>query len=166
MKKIKGKKVTFSVVKRRLPTGRTATIDLVEHPGAGLIVPFLSPDKIIFLYQYRAVLDEYLYELPAGTLEKDEPVLACVKRELMEETGYAGRRFVRLGKIYPVPGYSNEVIYIYKAEGLIPAQAEKDRDEVIQPKVFNRSHVKALFKKGKIVDAKTICGLVMVGWLS
>lgn len=165
MKKIKGKKISFSVVQRRLPTGRMATLDLVEHPGAGLIVPFLSPDKLIFLRQYRAIFGRYLYELPAGTLENGESVLTCVKRELIEETGYAAGKFVRLGKIYPVPGYSNEVIHIYKADGLTPAHADKDSDEVIQPKVLSRSQVQALFKKRKIVDAKTICALAMAGWI-
>lgn len=138
---------------------------MIEHPGAGLIVPFLAKDKVIFLRQYRAVFGAYLYELPAGTLDKNESALVCVKRELVEETGYAAGRFVRLGKIYPVPGYSDEIIHIYKAEGLTPAYAEKDSDEVMTIRVFTRAQVKRLFKQGKIVDAKTICGLAMAGWL-
>ena len=84
--RIKGKKIIFSVVKRKLPTGKTAVLDLIEHPGAGLIVPFLAKDKVIFLRQYRAVFGAYLYELPAGTLDKSESALVCVKRELVEET--------------------------------------------------------------------------------
>jgi len=87
--------------------------------------------------------------------------LSCARRELAEETGFAASKFIRLGKIYPVPGYSNEVIFIYKAENLRPQKARKDEDEVLRPVIFSKNEIISLFKKRRIVDAKTICGMAL-----
>jgi len=163
--KIKGRKFTFCRTRRRLPNGVTAGLDYIEHPGAALIIPFLGRDRLIMLRQYRAVLGRYLYELPAGTLESGERPLACAKREIVEETGYAARRFKRLGLIYPVPGYSDEIIYIYQAGGLTRRSAAMDADEIITSRIFSRRDVSRMFRAGKIRDAKTICGLTLAGWL-
>ena len=128
-------------------------------------MPFLSPDKIIFLKQYRAVMGKTLYELPAGTMDKGESPLSCARRELPEETGYAAKKITPLGKIYPVPGYSTEVIHIFKAQQLIPEKAEKDFDEIIRTMILSRSQIKKLFQQTKIHDAKTICALAFCGIL-
>jgi ADP-ribose pyrophosphatase len=159
--KIKGKKLTYIRERRRLPNGVVTNLEMIEHPGAALIVPFLSKDKVIFLRQYRAVLRRYLYELPAGTLSRRETPLACARRELPEEAGYAAGCFTYLGKIHPVPGYSTEVIHIFKAEKLAPQKAQKDFDEIIRAVVLSRRQIRQLFNQHKIVDAKTICALAM-----
>jgi len=163
--KIRMKKFTVGIQKKKLPNGFEAEMDVIEHPGAALIVPFLTKTKIILLRQYRAVLGKYLLELPAGTLDNKERPLACAKRELMEETNYSARRWKKLGKIYPVPGYATEVIYLYKAEDLSPVIVEGDADEVIHPVIYSRTEIQCLFKKGKIEDAKTISALALCGLL-
>lgn len=163
--KFKGKKFSFAVVKKKLPGGRYADVDVIEHPGAVLIIPFLTKDTIIFLHQYRPVLGRYLLELPAGTLNKNESPLKCAQRELIEETDHKGSVFIRLGAVYPVPGYSTEIIYIFQAEKLTLQKGVKDFDEVIQTKVLRKPEVKKLFKAGRIKDAKTIVALAFCGWL-
>ena len=167
MKKIiyKGRVITLVTEGRVLPNGAGAKVEIVEHPGAVVIVPFLTDDKIILLHQYRPTIRQYLYEFPAGTLNKGEAVLRCAQRELIEETGYSGARFKKLGQIYPVPGYSTEVLTIFRANNLSPAYAAADPDEVIRVKIFTKLQLKKLFKSGKIKDAKTICGLTMSGIL-
>ena len=164
--KFQGKKISFAVIKKKLPNGRYADVDVIEHPGAVVIVPFLSRDTLIFLHQYRPVLGRYLLELPAGTLDKDEQPLACARRELIEETDHKGSVFTRLGKIYPVPGYSTEVIHIFKAEKLTPQAGTKDTDNLGRIKPMTRSEVRKLFRAGRINDAKTIAALSLCGWLS
>ena len=164
--KFQGKKFSFAIVKKKLPGGRYVDVDVIEHPGAVVIVPFLAKDTIIFLHQYRPVLGRFLLELPAGTLDKNEQPLACARRELVEETDHKGSVFTRLGKIYPVPGYSTEVIHIFKAQKLAPQKGIKDTDEVIRTKLLSRSEVRKLFRAGRIVDAKTIAALSLCGWLS
>ena len=158
----------FLNVKKRttkLPNGNTVALELVDHPGAVLIVPFLTRNKVILLRQFRAVINSYIFELPAGTLEKGEQPLACARREIIEETGYSARKYTKLGIIYPVPGYSTEKITMYTAEGLIMRGAACEADEVIEPLVVTRKTVRELFKAGKIIDAKTICAFAHCGWL-
>ena len=163
--KIQGRKFTFWKSQRRLPNGVSVQLDYIEHPGAALIVPILNKNTLIMLRQYRAVLKRYLFELPAGTLDRGERPLQCAQRELVEETGYAARRFKKLGFIYPVPGYSDEIIYIYQAEDLSHRVGQKDADEILHPRVFSRTQIRRMFRAGQIRDAKTICGLTLAGWL-
>ena len=161
----KGRLLKIVTRKTILPNGHVIKLELVEHPGAVLIVPFLTKHKLILLKQFRPVINSYIYELPAGTLEKDERPITCARREIIEETGYASKQLTKLGQIYPVPGYSTEKIIIYKAENLIKKEESCEADEVIKTLVVTKARMKDLFKSEKIVDAKTICALVMCGWL-
>jgi len=140
-------------------------IPIIKHPGAALIIPFVSRNKVILLRQYRPVIRKYMYELPAGTLEEGESVISCARRELVEETGFSAAKFVKSGYIYPVPGYSTERIMIYKALGLRLARKKLEEDEIIEHIFVDRKKVKHLFKAGKINDAKTICAFCLCGWL-
>ncbi len=161
----KGKLLKVLVKKVRLPHGYLATYEMVRHPGAALIVPFLTDDKIIMLRQLRPVIGACIYELPAGTLARGESPLSCARREVVEETGYKAKRFNLLGFIYPVPGYSTEKIFIYKADGLKKTVRVLEEDEVIETFVMTRSRVISLFRSGRITDAKTIAALAFCGWL-
>ncbi|MFA5143317.1 MAG: NUDIX hydrolase [Candidatus Omnitrophota bacterium] len=161
----KGRLLNLCVKRIRLPNGYLATFETVKHPGAALIVPFLSKDKIILLRQYRAVIGSYIYELPAGTLDKNESPLSCARREIVEETGHSAKKLTYLGKIFPVPGYSTECIRIYKAEGLRKVEHIAEKDEVIDARIVTKPAIRKLFKSGRITDAKTIAALAMCGWL-
>ena len=160
-----GKLLKVYVGKVRLPNGYLATFEMIKHPGAALIIPFLTKNKIIMLRQLRPVIGSYIYELPAGTLDKNESPHSCAKREIIEETGYSAKSLKLLGSIYPVPGYSTERIFIYKATGLKFQQREMEKDEVIESRVYSKTQVRKLFKSGRIVDAKTIAALAFCGWL-
>jgi ADP-ribose pyrophosphatase len=169
MKRLKqifnGKLLKVYVGKKRLPHGYVATFEMIKHPGAALIVPFLTKDKIIMLRQLRPVIGAYIYELPAGTLDKNELPFSCARREIIEETGYLAKKMTLMGSIYPVPGYSTERIFIYKAERLKKQKRRAEVDEVIESRVYTKSQIKRLFKNGGIVDGKTIAALAMCGWL-
>ncbi len=161
----KGKLLNVSRKKVILPNGNKVELDIVDHPGAALVVPFLDEKNIIFIRQFRPVINSYLYELPAGTLNIKENILACAKRELIEETGYSSGKIKKIGAIVPVPGYSTEKIFIFKAQDLKKVDHKNEPDEVIIVEKMNRQHVLKLFRSGKIIDAKTICALAMCGWL-
>src|SRR3989344_2196587 len=128
--KFKGKPITLISQKRRLPNGFVKHVEIIRHPGAALIVPFLNHRRIVFNRQYRASVKAYLYELPAGTLDHKESLLTCAHRELLEETGYRAEKLTRLGRIIPVPGYSTEVITIFKAQELQFQGRHLEPDEI------------------------------------
>jgi len=148
-----------------LPNGRTIRITFINHPGAVIIAPFLNKVTVIMLRQYRPALKKYIYELPAGTLDPHESIATSARRELLEETGLKTKKLTKLGSIYPVPGYSTEVIYIYKAEQLTLTEAQPEEYEVIETIPMTKSKVRQLMAQGKLMDAKSICTLAFCGWL-
>ena len=161
------KKAVFLVTRAmRLPNGLEIEKDLILHPGAAMIVPFLNADTLIILRQYRSTLNQYLYEFPAGTIDPGEKPAACARREIMEEAGYRAGQLTKLGIIYPIPGYSDEVIHVFKAQKLRVQKKPADVDEVIEPQIVSRAQLQKLFKSGKIVDGKTIAALAFCGLLS
>ena len=99
----KGRLISLRLQEVILPNGFKVRLELITHPGAALVVPFLSRNRIIMLRQFRPAINSYLYELPAGTRNVKETPLECAKREILEETGYRADKFHLLGEIYPVP---------------------------------------------------------------
>ncbi len=156
----KGRAINFFVDEVRLPNGKTAVREYVDHPGAVTIIPFTDPKTVVLVRQYRYPVGKTTYELPAGKLDPREKPLACARRELREETGYTARRIRRILTFWPAPAFSNESMYIYRAEGLKSGLMNPDDDEFIDA-------VKIPFKKaldwvysGRIKDAKTMIGLL------
>lgn len=148
-----------------LPNGKIIHISYIHHPGAVIVAPLLNSNTVVLLRQFRPALGQYIYELPAGTIDPAEKPLSCVQRELLEETGYCAKKFKKLGEIYPVPGYSTEVIHMFKAEGLIPGEAQPEDYEVIDLKSVSKVQIQKMFKQGKMMDAKSICTFAHLGWL-
>ncbi|UCD80356.1 MAG: NUDIX hydrolase [Desulfobacterales bacterium] len=144
-----------------LDNGVTTDLEFVEHPGATAVIPLLNESKLLLLRQYRHALKEYIWEIPAGTLDPQESVLNCAKRELIEETGYSADQWQKLGEITPVPGYSNERIHVFLASGLQPARQHLDKDEIINVHEFEFNQALEMIKRGEIRDAKSIAGLFL-----
>jgi ADP-ribose pyrophosphatase len=153
----------FSLVRENvtLDNGNTADLEYVAHPGAAAIVPLLDESRILLLKQYRHTLREYIWEIPAGTLDPQESVLNCAKRELIEETGYSAGQWQKLAEITPVPGYSDERIHIYLATELQPAGQNLDQDEIIDVHEVEFSRAIEMIERGEIQDAKSIAGLFL-----
>ncbi|MBF0504996.1 MAG: NUDIX hydrolase [Candidatus Omnitrophica bacterium] len=151
--------------KVKLPNGHTISISVINHPGAVVITPFLNDNTLVMIRQFRPALKKYIYELPAGTLDPGESAITCAGRELLEETGLKARRLVKLGDIYPVPGYSTEIIQIFKALDLTATSPQPEDYEIIQILPMTRGEVRQMFKQGKLMDAKSICALAFCGWL-
>ena len=115
-----------------LPNGRTATLDLIRHPGAAAVVPFLDEERVLLIRQYRYATGGEIYEVPAGKLDPGEAPEACALRELEEETGYRAERLEALADIFTTPGFSDERIYLFAAHGLTPGIQRLDDDERIE----------------------------------
>jgi ADP-ribose pyrophosphatase len=134
--------------------------EVVEHPGAVAILPLLGMERILLLKQYRPAIGKWIYEIPAGTVEKGESLLRCARRELEEETGYRAKRMEKLFEMYLAPGYSTEKLHSFLASGLCPTSPRRDWGEEI--KVVETTLPKALemIKANRIQDAKTTATLL------
>ena len=158
----------FTLVRENvtLENGTTTDVEFIEHPGATAIIPFLDDTRIVLLKQYRHALKKFIWEIPAGTLDPQEEIIGCAKRELIEETGYSAGQWHRIGEITPVPGYSDERIHIYLATELQPAEQHLDEDEVIQVQEVEFLKALEMIGDGEIQDAKSIAGLFLAAkWL-
>ncbi|MDY6903235.1 MAG: NUDIX hydrolase [Thermodesulfobacteriota bacterium] len=143
-----------------LDNGVQTDVHILRHPGAAAIVPFWDNETVVMIKQYRHALGEYIWEIPAGTLDDpDEDPLACAERELIEETGYRGETFEKLGTIAPSPGYSDERIHIFMATDLSDDTQNLEADEVLQVHKIPFTDVMEMVRKNKIIDAKTIASL-------
>lgn len=133
---------------------------IIEHPGAVVLLPYTNDGDVLMLRQYRASLEQAILELPAGTRGWEEPWLECAQRELREETGYRAETFVELGDVWPAPGYSDEVMRFYIAEGLRhdPLAPDADEEIAVQPMALDALVDMAL--DGQLQDGKSIVGLL------
>lgn len=136
--------------------------EIIEHNGAVAIVPLTDDNKVIMVEQFRYACGKSVLEIPAGKIDKGEadPINAA-HRELKEETGYSASEVVYLGKINPSVAYSEEVIHIYGMYGLIAGEQELDEDEAVNIIEIPFEEVYQMAADGKLVDAKTIAGLMM-----
>ncbi|MDE2144098.1 MAG: NUDIX hydrolase [Elusimicrobia bacterium] len=155
-----GRAVDFRVDTVLLPNGKKATREFLDHPGAVGIVPFLNKDTVIMVRQYRHPVKEVTLELPAGKLDKGENPLACVKRELKEETGYTAKKIKRLVQYWPTPAFANEVLHLYVATGLKAGEMNTDDDEFLQCVTVPFKKALAMALDGQIKDSKTIIALL------
>jgi len=156
-----GKVVSLRVDTVRLPDGKDATREIVEHRGAVAIVPLLDSRQVVMVRQYRQAAGETLLEIPAGTLDPGEDPEACARRELIEETGYEAREMTRLFSSYLSPGYSNEMLHTYLATGLTEKTGRRDADEFVEVAIVELDEVMDMIRRGDIKDAKTICGCLL-----
>ncbi|HEY0408835.1 MAG TPA: NUDIX hydrolase, partial [Candidatus Dormibacteraeota bacterium] len=102
----------------RLPTGREARREIVHHRGAVAIVATVSAGGIVLVRQWRHACEGALWEIPAGTRDEGEDPAVTARRELQEETGYTAARWRPLGQACVSPGYSREILWFFRAEGL------------------------------------------------
>jgi ADP-ribose pyrophosphatase len=151
----------------QFPDGSTGVLEMIRHPGAAAVVPFLddplSDDpRILLLHQFRHAADGALWEIPAGTLSLGESPLECAHRELAEEAGMEAGKMVRLSTIFTTPGFTDEQIHLYLASGLRPVALAREADEFITVHEKRWSEVGRMIRRGKIRDGKSLCALMYV----
>jgi ADP-ribose pyrophosphatase len=156
----RGKAVDFDVDTVRLPNGKLATREYISHPGAVGVVPFLDRDTIVMVRQYRHPVGEVTLELPAGKIDPRESILACIKRELAEETGYTAAKFKPLIRYWPTPAFADEVLHLYVATGLKAGRINTDADEFLEVVHVPFKKAVEMVHRGKIRDSKTVVGLL------
>lgn len=158
-----GKVINLRIDTVRLPNGKEAEREIVEHPGAVAIVPILSDGRVIMVRQYRHPAGKILLEIPAGKLDKGEDPEHCALRELEEETGYYCQELRHLTSTWTTPGFSNEMIHIYSATNLEATSQKLDEDEFLSIEIYTPEDVRCLIRDGTICDSKTLVGLYLAG---
>jgi ADP-ribose pyrophosphatase len=166
-----GKVVRLDVDTVAFPDGSTGELELIRHPGASAVIPCASDPaggdpSILMIRQFRHAAGGPLWEIPAGTLAPGETPEACAHRELREETGVVAARIERLTSIYTTPGFTDEVIHLFLAQGLTMGEAARERDEFIEVVPQPLSQVLAGIRGGEIKDAKTVVAILyMAGFI-
>lgn len=146
----------FSVVRRKYSRdGGVFERDVVVFPEAVVILPFISRDRVILVRQFRAPLNDFIIEAPAGVVDEGESPEDTARRELVEETGYYPRKLTKIGSFTPTPGYSTEVLHFYIAEDLEYVGSRPEVYEVLKPLDFSFKEVYEMVLKNEIRDAKT-----------
>ncbi len=138
-----------------LPDGSPCKREIVEHSG-GAAVLYVKEGAVLLVKQFRYAYGEELYEIPAGKLEKGEDPAVTAARELEEEAGLVPERMEHLFTLYPTPGYTNEKIYIYRAEGVKAGHVHLDEGEFLTSAFYPLQEVQNMIARGEIKDAKTI----------
>ncbi len=151
-----GRIIDLSVHEVKRPDGKTSKREVVNHPGAVAIIAFTKEGKLILVKQFRKALEKVIAEIPAGKLEKGEDPLECAKRELEEETGVIAKAWTPLGSFYTSPGFADECIYLYLAEGLTEGQAGTDEDEFVEQMEVTLEEALSMIDEQMIHDAKTV----------
>jgi ADP-ribose pyrophosphatase len=160
-----GKIVSLDVDSIRFPDGSIGELEMIRHSGASAIVPFLSDPQgedpqVLMIRQYRYAADGYLYEIPAGRLDKGENPRDCAARELKEETGCTAEHFDHLLTIYTTPGFTDEKIHLFMATGLVAGETKHEVDEFLDLHPMRLSRALEMVEAGEIQDAKTVIGLL------
>lgn len=151
----KGRVLRFHVDKVELQNGRTSTRECVDHPGGVCVAALTEENEILFVRQFRYPYHEALLEVPAGKLEPGEDPFEAMKREQREETGTTGKDYVNLGKLYPSPGYTNEIIYLYACRVEAFGETDFDEDEFLQLERIPVDKAVEMVMNNEISDSKT-----------
>jgi ADP-ribose pyrophosphatase len=151
----------------RFPDGSTGQLEMIRHPGASAVVPFLddprAPDpRVYLLRQFRHAADGLVWEIPAGRLDPGETAATCAQRELEEEIGMTADVLARLTTIYTTPGFTDEKIHLFMAHELKKGTHRRDPDEFMEVQTRRWSEVVNMMRVGEIVDAKTLVALMFI----
>lgn len=162
-----GRIVNLDLDTVRFPDDSVGQLEMLRHPGASAVVPFLDPPggadpRVVLIRQFRHAADGYIWEIPAGRLDAGEAPERCAERELEEETGMRARRLERLTTIYTTPGFTDERIHLFLAEGLEPGAEHREADEFMELHTLRWSDVLAMIERGAITDGKTLVSLLFV----
>ncbi|AKL97984.1 NUDIX domain-containing protein [Endomicrobium proavitum] len=157
----KGKVLDFYCDEVKLPNGKTATREYLNHPGAAAVLPFIDKNNIVLVKQYRYVAGQITYEIPAGKMDEGETPIECAQRELEEETGLKAKRLEKLISFYPSTAFSNEVLHIFAAFGVKKGKVNPDEDEFVEKIIVNFKDALEMTRSGAIIDSKTIIALLM-----
>lgn len=161
-----GRIIHVHVDQVELENGRTASREVVDHPGGVCVAVLTEKNELIFVRQFRYPYHKVLLELPAGKLEPGEDPFETMKREQLEETGTRGENYVSLGEVYPTGGYCGEIIRLWACRAAGEQQAlQLDADEFLDTERIPLKDAVEMVCRNEIPDAKTQIGILKTAQL-
>ncbi len=163
-KKYAGKIIDLIVDEIEYPSGNRSVREVASHPGGAVVVPVLADKNLLLVKQFRYPIGQFVYELPAGKLNPGEDPRMCAKRELEEETGYSTDYLEHLTTILTTPGFCNERLHIFLATNLVRSahgQRLEEGEASLTVEVVTFQRALQMIEHREIVDAKTICGILL-----
>jgi ADP-ribose pyrophosphatase len=163
----RGRRINLRLETRALPDGSTHQFEVVESPAAAVVVPILPGEdggepEVLLVEQDRPAVGQHLLEVPAGLVDGTEQPEDTARRELTEETGYTAGKLASLTRYYPSPGVLTELQHLFLATGLVrTAAGPADANEIARVVTVPLGEAIAMARTGRIVDAKTIVGLLL-----
>ena len=161
----KGRIINMRVDSAELPNGKVASREMVEHPGGVTVAALTDENELLFVRQFRYPYSEVVLELPAGKRDAGEEPLETGKRELREETGAVAKEYCDLGRFYPTPGYTNEIIYLYGAKNLSFTALDLDEDEFLNVEKIPLASAVEMVMNNEIPDGKTQAAILKINEL-
>ncbi|MCL5046769.1 MAG: NUDIX hydrolase [Actinobacteria bacterium] len=158
-----GRIISLKVDRVELPGGKVTTREVVEHPGAVAVVGLAPGERVVLVRQFRYPAGEEMLEIPAGGLHPGEDPGRAAARELEEETGLRAGKLTKLAEFFTTPGFTNEIMHLYLAEGLEGSKPNPDEDEFLEVEIWPLSDALEAVREGRIRDGKTIAGLLLAG---
>jgi len=155
----KGRVIRMRVDQVELPDGRQAVREVMEHPGAAVIVPVDADGNVRLVRQYRDAIGRQLLEVPAGKLDEGEEPEDCARRELREELGLVAGRMTPLTSFYSSPGFCDEILHVFLAEELTQEEEEHDHEEFIEPEQRSLEPLDDLLEE--LGDGKSLIGVML-----
>jgi ADP-ribose diphosphatase len=149
------------------PDGSTGQLEIVRHPGASAVVPFLdeprgADPRIHVIKQFRHAANGPIWEIPAGRLDAGETPATCAQRELEEEIGMTADVLARLTTIYTTPGFTDEKIHLFMAHELRKGVHKREPDEFMEVHIRRWSELMGMVRTGEIQDGKTVAALLFI----
>jgi ADP-ribose pyrophosphatase len=163
-----GRVISLDVDTVRFPDHSTGQLEMIRHPGASAVVPFLDDPggddpRVLLIRQFRHAADGYIWEIPAGRIDPGETPEQCAVRELREETGMEAGQLEPLTTIYTTPGFTDERIHLFLASVLKEGEHHREHDEFMELVPTRWSVVLDLVRNRDIMDGKTLSALLYAG---
>jgi ADP-ribose pyrophosphatase len=160
-----GKVISLDVDTVEFPDGSVGELEMVRHPGASAVVPFLTDPtgddpQILLIRQFRYAAEGYIFVIPAGRLNSGEAPQDCAIRELKEETGCSAGKMEYLFSMFTTPGFTDEKIHVFMATGLVSGETKHEADEFLELQPMLLSRALEMIEAGEIQDAKTALGVL------